>query len=250
MPSPSPVLKFRVTTSRRSVSSDVAAEFLAEREHGGRLEPVALAETDRLAGGEQLGATQEIGDRAGRLGRTGSAGVEDLGGQQVEHRTAACDGGFGAAHHQRQLAFLGLRRGAEGGRGDEIDASSRQFIRDLDGRHRVGGTEVDHDAAIGKALRQAFPAEADLAQFGGGGQHGDHGVAGLRHHFRRADGHAAIVIGEEAGGDVGDVVDFQGMVAGPQKAERDTRAEGADPDHAELQLRHSSAPKLGARAFR
>ena len=122
---------------------------------------------------------------------------------------------------------------------------ARQLLGDLDGRDRIGGAEVDHDAAVRKALRQAFPSEADLAQLGGGGQHGDHGIAGLRHHFRRADGHAAIVVGEQAGGDVGDIVDFQRVIARPQQAQRDTRTEGADADHAELQLRHCNAPDNG-----
>ncbi len=169
-------------------------------------------------------------------------GGQHPGRERVEHRTAARDRGFGAADHQRQLALLGLGRRAEGGGGDEVDAAGRQLLGELGGRHRIGGAEIEHDAALGKALGDAFPAEADLAQLGGGRQHGDHDIRGLRHHLRRAERHAAVVVGEQAGGDVGDVVDRQRVIAGPQQPQRHPRAEGADADHAEPELRHGGPP--------
>ena len=245
-PSWRPDLKFRVTRSRSHRLADIAAELVAERDHGGGVEAVALAETDRLGRGEQARAAQEIGDGAGRLRRLGGARGQHAGGQRVEHRAAARDRGVRAADHQRQLALLGLRRRAEGGGGDEVDAARRQLLGKRRGRHRIGGAEIEHDAALDEALGDALPAEADLAQLGGRRQHGDDDIGGLRHHLRRAQRHAAIVVGEQAGRDVGDVVDRQRVVAGPQQPQRHPRAEGADADHAEPELRHRGPPWLRA----
>src|SRR5262249_956692 len=60
-----------------------------------------------------------------------------------------------------------------------------------------------------------------------------------RHHLRRTERHAAIVVRKHARRDVGDVVDLQRVIARPQESQCDPRAEGADADYADVPLSHA-----------